>query len=315
MERIVFGPVPSRRLGQSLGINNIPPKICSYSCLYCQIGRTVNISTERKEFYPVKRIVDETGKILDRLRERKEKVDYITFVPDGESTLDINLGQEIRELKKFGLKIAVITNASLLWQKEVRADVVESDLVSVKIDAFDGKVWEKINRPAEELNHKKILEGIKQFRTVFSGTFLTETLLVRGINDSDKEITDIAVFISDLKPSIAFIGIPTRPPAENWVFPPEADVVNRAYVIFTKRGINTELILAGGATTNFGYTGDIESDILHIVSVHPMSHRQVEELLKKAGRTWETMEKLLSQRKVKAVEYQGERYYLKDFTH
>ncbi len=314
MEKLVFGPVPSRRLGQSLGVNNIPPKICSYSCLYCQIGRTCNFSIERKEYYPLERIVDETGKMLARLKERNEKIDYITFVPDGEPTLDVNLGKEIRELKKFGVKIAVITNASLIWQDGVRNDLKEADLVSIKVDAFDVITWIKINRPAEQLEYEKILGGIEQFRKEFHNTFLTETLLIGGINDSEEEIKNIAVFLGGLKPSVAFIGIPTRPPAEKWVLPPSADAVNRAYLIFSEQGLNAELILGGGGNADFGYTGDVESDILNIISVHPMSSRQVEELLKKANGTWKTVEKLLSEKRAREIEYRGEKYYLKNFT-
>ncbi|MBN1444991.1 MAG: radical SAM protein [Candidatus Omnitrophica bacterium] len=313
--KIVFGPVPSRRLGQSLGINNIPPKICSYSCLYCQIGRTKNFSTERKAFYPVEKILDEVSKTLERLKEKKERIDFLTFVPDGEPTLDTNLGKEIEGLKKLtDIKIAVITNASLLWREDVRHDLKEADLVSLKADVAGNKeAWEKINRPASELDYDAILEGVKKFSAVFKGKLLTETLLVKGINDGEKDIRNTAEFLSGIKPAVAFIGIPTRPPAEKWVMPPDEEKITAAYRIFTEYGLNTELI-TGGVTGSFGFTGNAENDLLNIVSVHPMSTGQVEDFLKKAGGSWDIMAKLLKEKKIKEIVYLNQKYYLKNFS-
>ncbi len=314
-KKIVFGPVPSRRLGQSLGINNIPPKICSYSCIYCQIGRTKNISTERQAFYPVEKILDEVGNTLKRLKENKEKVDFLSFVPDGEPTLDINLGKEIAGLKKrTDIKIAVITNASLLWREDVRQDLKKADLVSLKIDITGNKkVWGKINRPATELDYDVILEGIKKFSAVFKGKLLTETLLVKDINDNEQDIRKTAEFLSEIEPAIAFIGIPTRPPAEKWVMPPDEEKINSAYQIFVEYGLNTELI-TGEGTGSFGLTGNAENDLLNIVSVHPMSKEQVEDFLKKAGGSWNILEKLLKDKKIEEIIYLKRKYYLRNFS-
>ncbi|MEJ2568295.1 MAG: radical SAM protein, partial [candidate division WOR-3 bacterium] len=129
---IPFGPVPSRRLGRSLGINNIPPKICSYSCVYCQVGKTYNLSIERKEFYKAEEIKTQVFKKIAALKKQKEKIDFLSFVADGEPTLDINLGKEIEILKKSGIPIAVITNASLINRNDVRSDLSKADWVSVK---------------------------------------------------------------------------------------------------------------------------------------------------------------------------------------
>ncbi|MCM8762742.1 MAG: radical SAM protein, partial [Candidatus Omnitrophica bacterium] len=307
MERkVVFGPVPSRRLGQSLGINNIPaPKICSYSCVYCQIGITLNYSTERREFYSVKKIVDEVSDILKKLKDKGEKVDFISFVPDGEPTLDINLGEEIEALRQFNIRIAVITNSSLLWKEDVRNDLKKADLVSLKIDTVNRKIWEKINRPVRGISIDKILEGIKKFSSVFNGVLLTETLLVKGMNDSADLIKETGLFILSIKPSTAYIGIPTRPPAEIWALPPIEKKVLYAYEIFTGYGIKTELITGSGSGI-FGFTGEIEEDIVNTVSVHPMSKKQIEKLLKKANNNWNIMEKLLKKEVIKEIKYQGE---------
>ena len=181
---LTFGPIPSRRLGRSLGINNIPPKSCSYSCVYCQVGPTGQREIEPRPFY-------EPGEILAAVEQRLEEaalagegVDYLTFVPDGEPTLDIHLGETIARLKPLGVKIAVISNASLLWREEVRERLLEADWLSVKIDTVDEILWRRINQPHEALRLPRILDGIRQMAREFPGELTTETMLVDGINDS-----------------------------------------------------------------------------------------------------------------------------------
>lgn len=115
---LVFGPIPSRRLGRSLGINNIPPKVCSYSCVYCQVGLTTNLSIERNEYYSPMIIYTEVRDRLNEIRNNKERIDYLSFVPDGEPTLDVNLYETTQLLQDFGIKIAVFTNSSLIWKKK-----------------------------------------------------------------------------------------------------------------------------------------------------------------------------------------------------
>ncbi|RKZ00434.1 MAG: radical SAM protein, partial [Candidatus Hydrothermota bacterium] len=116
---IAFGPVPSRRLGRSLGVNNIPVKICTYSCVYCQIGRTLKIQVDREEFYSPDEVFGEVKEKVEDIRKKGEALDYITFVPDGEPTLDLNLGKEILLVKSLGFKVAVITNSSLIDREDV----------------------------------------------------------------------------------------------------------------------------------------------------------------------------------------------------
>ncbi|MBC7260626.1 MAG: radical SAM protein, partial [Chloroflexi bacterium] len=126
---IAFGPVPSRRLGRSLGINNIPPKICTYSCVYCQLGRTLNMQIRRQSFYAPDEILWDVRSKVEHVREAGESIDYLTFVPDGEPTLDLHLGRAIELLRSLGIKIAVISNASLIWQEDVREDLMKADWV------------------------------------------------------------------------------------------------------------------------------------------------------------------------------------------
>ncbi len=119
---ITFGPVPSRRLGRSLGINNIPPKICTYSCVYCQLGRTIKMQADRRAFYETEKVFQDVKNKVEKAKGKGETIDYLTFVPDGEPTLDINLGREIELLRPLGIKVAVISNSSLIWREDVIAD-------------------------------------------------------------------------------------------------------------------------------------------------------------------------------------------------
>jgi len=156
---IAFGPVPSRRLGRSLGINNIPPKVCTYSCVYCQLGRTIKMQVERRAFYEPEDILRDVQDKVEKAREAGESVDYLTFVPDGEPTLDINLGREIELLRPLGIKIAVITNSSLIWREDVREALMKADWVSLKMDSVREEVWRRINRPHGSLQLTSILDG------------------------------------------------------------------------------------------------------------------------------------------------------------
>jgi wyosine [tRNA(Phe)-imidazoG37] synthetase (radical SAM superfamily) len=307
---IAFGPIPSRRLGRSLGVNNIPPKVCNYSCVYCQIGLTDSMSIERKEFYPAEEIVKEIFQRVAQLNSAGERIDYITFVPDGEPTLDINIGKVIQLIKPLGIKIAVITNSSLLWNKEVREDLLFADWVSVKIDTVDERVWHKINRPYGKLDLLQILSGIKAFRLSFKGTFVTETMLVKGLNENEESITSIAEFIAELNPDKAYILVPTRPPAEKFVEPPSEKNLNRTYQIFNSITANVELI-TGSGEVDFTYSSDVEKELLNILAVHPMRKDAVEIFLQKAGEKIQLIDTLINQNKIKEVLYLNNIYYVR----
>jgi len=307
---IAFGPVPSRRLGHSLGINNIPPKFCTYSCVYCQIGRTINMENERREFYKIEKILEDVEKKVKEARKIGEKIDYLTFVPDGEPTLDINIGKEIGFLKNLGIKIAVITNGSLIWKRDVQNDLCKADWVSLKVDAVSKEIWQRIDRPHKSLDLEEILEGIAEFSKIFKGELTTETMLIKGINDKYEEIKKIASFLEKLKPYKSYISIPTRPPAEKWAVPANEHNINMAFQVFNERDIDAEYLI-GYEGNAFAFTGNIEEDLLSITSVHPMREEGVKELLKKADADWGVVEKLIRESKLMEVEYQGKKYYMR----
>ncbi len=307
---ITFGPVPSRRLGRSLGINNIPPKICTYACIYCQIGRTLKMTISRGNFYSPDVLKTAVEKRLKELEKSDEKVDYITFVPDGEPTLDLNLKEHIKNVREFGIKTAVITNSSLMWDPAVREALHEADWVSVKVDAIDEKIWHKVDRPHGRLILNDILNGIKEFSRNYSGYLVTETMLVDGVNDDIEELNSIADFIGTISIEAAYLSVPTRPPSEVWVKPPSEYNLYLAYHIFTERSIKTELLI-GYEGNEFSFTGNVEEDLLSITSVHPMREDAVREYLKKANAEWESIEKLISENKLIEVKYGNNKFYMR----
>jgi len=310
--KIPFGPVPSRRLRRSLGINNIPPKICTYSCVYCQVGKTHNFSNERKEFYKIEEVTGQVFSKIDELKKQKEKIDYLSFVPDGEPSLDINLGKEIETLKSSNIPIAVITNASLINRKDIRKDLSKADWVSVKIDAIDEKTWKKVNRPHPELLLKDILEGITEFSKQYKGDLYTETMLIENINTDNKNIEKIADFISTLEINTAYISIPTRPPASKSAGVPSEETINIAYNLFTERNINVEL-LSGYSPLEFPVTKNVREEILNIAAVHPMREEDVKNILNKANKEWDIVENLLEKGEIKMVNFGKNRFFLRSF--
>ncbi|RLI58400.1 MAG: radical SAM protein [Candidatus Thorarchaeota archaeon] len=305
-----YGPVPSRRLGKSLGINNIPPKVCSYSCVYCQLGTTIRTYIERREFYEIEAIIKDVNRKVKEAKKNKEFIDYLSFVPDGEPTLDINLGREIELLRSLRIKIAVITNASLIWREDVRDDLLGADWVSLKIDAISEKIWHRINRPHRSLRLEKILDGMLEFARVFGGELTTETMLIRGINDNDREIGEIADFLSELKPDRAYISIPTRPPARRDIMPASEEKINMAYQILSNKLSNVEYLI-GYEGNAFAFTGDVEEDLLGITSVHPMREEAVREFLSKTRSDWSIIERLIEENKLIETEYGGKRFYMR----
>jgi wyosine [tRNA(Phe)-imidazoG37] synthetase (radical SAM superfamily) len=307
---IAFGPVPSRRLGRSLGINNIPPKVCTYSCVYCQLGRTIKMQVERSAFYEPEDILRDVQDKVKGAKEAGESIDYLTFVPDGEPTLDANLGREIELLKPLGIRIAVITNSSLIWREDVREGLMKADWVSLKMDSVREEVWRRINRPHGSLQLTSILDGALEFARAFKGELATETMLVEGVNEGDDHIREVAGFLARLRPATAYLAIPTRPPAEEWVQPPSEEVINRAYQIVSERVDRVEYLI-GYEGNAFAFTGDAEEDLLSITSVHPMREEAVSEFLARARAEWSVVHRLIAQDQLVESKYDGLTFYMR----
>jgi wyosine [tRNA(Phe)-imidazoG37] synthetase (radical SAM superfamily) len=307
---IAFGPISSRRLGKSLGINNIiSHKVCSYSCVYCQIGNTSNKSIIRQSFYEPEKLVGETERHLNKL-SRKHTPDYLTFVANGEPTLDAGLGKEIRLLKKFGIPVAVITNSSLIRHKHVQDDLMEADWVSVKVDTADESVWKRINRPLQWIDFGKMLKGLGSFASSYQGKLHTETMLIDGYNDSEEQMEQTARYISHLKPVKAYLSIPTRPPAMKEIKPATEEKLTKAWNLYQESGIETEL-LTGFEGTDTGTTGNALEDILNITAVHPLREDTVSRLLKQDNADHSVIDYLVGQGLIRVVEHEGKMYYVR----
>ena len=306
---IAFGPVPSRRLGRSLGVNNIPDKVCSYACVYCQIGRTLRMEIERRAFYEPEFVFEEVSKKVGEARERGERIDYITFVPDGEPTLDVNLGLEVELLRDLEVPLALLTNSSLIWREDVREDLLSFDYVSLKVDAVSEPLWRRIDRPHKSLSLERILDGMLAFRDDFEGTLVTETMLINI--DYGDELERIADFLEELNPNKAYIAVPTRPPAEKWVGPASEEVINLAYQLFSERLGERVEYLIGYEGNAFASTGNVVEDILSITAVHPMREEALRELLRKNNADWGVVERLLEEGKLIRLNYRGETFYMR----
>ena len=303
-----FGPIQSRRLGKSLGINNLPRKTCSFSCIYCQAGNTTTITAKRRKFFSPEEIFEKVRMKVKQVQIKGEHIDYLSFVPNGEPTLDINLGNEIELLKTFGLKIAVFTNASLLLDYNVRSELGKADLVSIKIDAYNSYIWRKINKPHKSVFLDAILDGISLFKETFKVRLITETMLVSGINDDYSAIIDHAQYLKHLNPDTAYLAIPTRPPSDKKVIPPNEKRIKTCYHILSMNTVNVEYLTMYEGN-EFAYTGDIENDILNIASIHPLREEAITEMLRKANDSWEIVEALVIQKKLVKIEYENNIFY------
>lgn len=312
MENTVFGPVPSRRLGRSLGINNIPHKVCTYSCMYCQVGKTKKNQAERRVHYSPDVLVQQVGEKLSCLGNSNTP-QYISIVPDGEPTLDVNLGELILKLRTFGIPVAVITNGSTLNRMDVREELRLADYVSVKMDTVTNPTWRKINKPHSALNLKSILNGIVGFSKEFKGKLVTESMLIQGLNDSGEELVSMAQFLQTVQPRVAYIAIPARPPAFENTLPADERAVTLAYEIFTACGLSAEL-LTGYEGNAFASSGNFAEDLLSITAVHPMREEAVMELMSNSGATAGDLQELIENKLIRKIKYNNREYYLRKFT-
>jgi wyosine [tRNA(Phe)-imidazoG37] synthetase (radical SAM superfamily) len=187
---------------------------------------------------------------------------------------------------------------------------MKADLVSLKVDAVRERAWRQVDRPHGRLKLSSILEGMKEFARRYRGRLLSETLLVHGANDSEAEVTATAAFIAELKPQTAYLSIPTRPPSEEWVRPPSEAAMNRAYQVFASRLERVECLIAADSGT-FGYTGNVEGDILATAAVHPMRKEAVRQLLGRANADWSVVEKLVESKELVELVYRGDTFYFR----
>ena len=267
--RFVYGPVPSRRLGNSLGIDPIPSKTCNYQCIYCQLGKTTNFTNVRKNFFSKEEIITELKTALE-IHERS--IDYITFVGSGEPTLYKDLKDLILTAKELSEKpICVITNGSLLYQEEVQKALNYSNTVLPSLDAGDEKSFLKINRPHPSIKYEKLIQGFIDFNKKYDGEFWIEVMLMKGINDTKEELLKIKEKLDLINPDRIDINVPIRPPTENWVKIPDKNIFSLLNEIF---GDYTNINFPEKGKFNI-YSSNFENEVLKILERHPMRQDQI----------------------------------------
>ena len=299
----VFGPVPSRRLGQSLGIDTIPLKTCNWNCVYCQLGRSMPVTNERREYIPVDDILTEAEQVLKSHKDGE--IDWVTFVGSGEPTLHSRLGELIRGVKNMtALPVAVITNGSLLYLPEVRQELSAADAILPTLDAGTAELYRKISRPHPQITFERIVDGLVTFRGEYRGRLWVEMMLVRGLNDSLQAIEDIAKILERVKPDAVHINLPTRPPSETWVQPPDEEGLMRAMSIL---GNIAEVVHpAEGGFDLSGYD-NITDAVIGIITRHPMRQDELERTLARwsTGQVKEALANLEADGRARIVERHG----------
>ena len=212
--KYIFGPVPSRRLGRSLGIDLVPFKTCTYDCIYCQLGRTTNKTIQKKEWVPVDSVIEQ---LKDKLGS---KPDYITLSGSGEPTLFSKLEELVSKIKRLtDIPVAVLTNGSLLWLPEVRKALKPADLVIPSLDAGSNQIFQYVNRPHPDTSFSKMLEGLVKFRDEYDGKYWLEVFLLAGVTTPEMEINRLKTCINSICPDKVQVNTVTRPPAEDFAEP------------------------------------------------------------------------------------------------
>ncbi len=268
--KYLFGPVPSRRLGVSLGVDLLPPKTCSLNCVYCEAGPTTRLTLKRKEYSPKSDILEELRAFL----EPRPELDYITFSGSGEPLLHSGIGEIIHFLKtKFAAyKVAVLTNGTLCGDAAVRGEIAQADLVIASLDAATVASFERVNRPHPALAVEDMIAGLAAFKRGFAGRFWAEVFIVPGINDQPETLRKIKTALDLIGPDKTQINSLDRPGAEQWVEPlaPEARASIMAYLS------GAEAIRAvDGSFALRGVVGDESDRILNLVKRRPCTRQDM----------------------------------------
>lgn len=301
--KYIFGPVPSRRLGLSLGISPIPKKVCNYSCIYCQLGRTDHMTNTRQMFFDV----DEMMREFDEVLKNNIDFDVVTIVGEGEPTLYSGLGDLINRIKKKTKKpVAVITNGALFYDPNLRSELYEADIVLPTMDAYNDETLRKINRPYGTIDFKMISEGLIKFSQEYKGQLWIELMLIENINDDDASLSKYKEALGKFNYDRLYINTPVRPPAE-----PDVKAVNH-------EKINHAVEILGGTPIDLldseGFHSEIENDyeaIKSIIKRHPMNQFEIEGFLDSRGcsNTGLILKKLKEDSGVNCIHYKGYETY------
>lgn len=268
--RYIFGPVASRRLRMSLGIDLVPYKTCSFDCLYCELGTTTHLTLERKMYSAPQEIIDELKGYLKKLALPP---DYITLGGSGEPTLHDHLGTIIEEIKKLtSIPVAVLTNSSLLYRDDVKEDLLRTDVILPSLDAVSPSLFTYLNRPHSSLDLKKIIQGLIDFRKMFTGQIWLEILFCRGVNDSEEEVMRLHEVIREINPDKVQLNTLDRPPAEDSVFHVGREELERIKRFF---GEKAEIITGSFPDDAQGSIADRKKRVYNLVKRRPSTFDEI----------------------------------------
>jgi wyosine [tRNA(Phe)-imidazoG37] synthetase (radical SAM superfamily) len=301
--KYVYGPVPSRRLGFSLGVDIVPYKTCTINCIYCQIGRTTQKTLDRRPYTQKADILEEVKEVLDR----KQQIDYITFSGSGEPTLNSDIGALIKEVKALtSLPVAVLTNGTLLFMDDVQKDLLNADIVLPSLDAVSPQVFRRVNRPHRFLKIETILDGLKKFRKRYNGRMWLEIMLIKDYNDSAEELSRIRSAVSGIHPDRVHLNTVVRPPSEIYAKP-----LSREEMAVVKKYLDEDCEIVAefhGQTT--GEAHNVEDAIIEMAKRRPVTIIDIANVLgiseMNAG---QMISGLREKKKIEEKQYQGEKYY------
>jgi len=299
--KYIYGPIPSRRLGLSLGVSPIPKKFCNYSCIYCQIGVTHNLTNTRREFFPLEDIINE----FKRYISSDKNFDVVSIVGEGEPTLYSKLGELIISLKKLTDKpIAVITNTGLLYDKNVQEELLNADIVLPSMDFFSQESFKSLHRPYGRLDFQKSYNGLVEFSKKFKGELWLEVMLIEDINSSKEDLLKLKELIKNINYSKIYINTAVRPPAESWVKPASKETIDFAVGLLD--GISIDNLSDGNFISEIK---DNYEAILSIIKRHPMNQHELKGFLLGRKLTNKEIENLFlrleEDKNIEILEYKG----------
>lgn len=311
-QALAFGPIPSRRLGLSLGVNVVPRKICSFNCVYCQLGRTTRLTLDRRDYIST----DEIVRTVENKLSTAPETDYVTVLGDGEPTLASNLADIVRGISEiWDGRTALLTNGSTLWMDDVREAASAFDVVMPTLSAADGGTFRRLHRPHGALTFEQVLGGIHELAGRHRDKTWLEVMLVRGVNDGPSSLRRIGEIVDEMRPAEVHLMAPTRPPSAGWVEPPTTDSVRLALslipgsVDFTYPE-RTEMPASGS---------DPIQHLVDISGTHPLRHGQAVSVLVNAGRSEEEARGLLASlvdaSSLVALVRDGETFYVRGPQH